>query len=210
MASQFRPRMLLLPLAIVIIVAGPVPRADADLIFSNPAPQNNFTSNGGLATTISVTTTVTIGDISINTETLSASSYKFLIYDAANTSAPAYLSDPKAFGADTSYNFKMSDDFAYTLLAGHTYYIGAISSVQTRFALDSTPATENGLTSVDSFIGVSNFNSPTAQPLNTGVEGEIRLYSASSVPEPSSVALCVIAGLVGLVAARMRVRPATR
>lgn len=78
---------------------------------------------------VNVSQTTTIDAIAVLNSFSAAGHLKFVIFDDPNT-APAFVSAPKAFAADVGVStYKKSDPFSFTLLAGHSYDIGAIADV---------------------------------------------------------------------------------
>ena len=205
-----RPSTLLIPLAILAVTTCPIPGARAGLIFDNTDPQVSFTTVPGLGTRVAVANDITIGDIAVKTDSSAIVLYKFAIFDTANTSAPVYLSGPKSFAGDAfgTFTYKMSDDFSFTLLGGHTYYIGAITSTGATFALDKTPESQNGITSSSYSVELVNYNGTPQVGDSFSYEGQIQLFapSTAAVPEPSSMILIASAIPLGLAWMGMRRR----
>jgi PEP-CTERM motif len=210
MIARHRSKMLLAPLAFLALILAPWPGARADLIFDNGFPNNpNFgeisaPANSGWALNLSVSTDTTISNIAVLTNSASASHLTFAIVEFTNfgtTGTTAlFESGPESFSADASgvFSFKMSDDFSFTLLAGHTYEIGAISDVTSSFLADTIATSQNGIAT----IGVSTSLASTAGgPVHDGsrVSGnvEIQLFTPAVVPEPASLVMLGI-GMVGV------------
>jgi hypothetical protein len=139
---------------------------------------------------------------------------RFVIFDAPGTN-PLYYGPTATFAADLAGpTWKSSGALDFTFLAGRTYALGAISSVgmQVPLAEGAPPLTVDGITATGRMPNIPGNVSGTANPRYLGpaegAQGFVRLYDdgpppvqpSAVVPEPSSLALCGLSSLAGLVA----------
>lgn len=173
------------------------------IIFDNSSQQNGQTNRGpGSSPTTfisNVSAPTTINNIEVLTVVTTAGNLKFLIFNHAIATL-LFASAPKAFAADMPgvFTFKQSDPFAFTLLPGTQYDIGAISDVNVnyRYIFPALGFTQSGITSNGPNGNVNSFTTPVLNPSSGSVDVVLRLdQTASTVPEPGSLAL--LAGLCG-------------
>jgi hypothetical protein len=193
--SSFSPASL----ALLAFMAIPTARVRADLVFDNfdpPGGQSVRSAASSPGTLIQVASTVTISNIAVLNQLDTDGEVKFVIFDDSSNSL-LFASSPKAFTATAfgTLTYKMSDDFSFTLLAGHSYDIGAIADVSGLWAFDRISDTQNGITSVLSNPNFSSFVTPSIAG-HGGADGAIRLFRASSVPEPAGVGLFGVGGCI--------------
>ena len=96
--------------------------------------------------------------------------------------------------ADDGLSYKKSAPFAFTLQAGMTYEIGAISDQAGFWAYDNSGASQGNLSSDSTNPNFYNDAPPMVAVKNGAGDGAVRLYA---VPEPSTWTL-LGAGVVGL------------
>jgi hypothetical protein len=146
-------------------------------IFDSLSAQSGASSRnaGGdsCGTQIHVTVTTTIHAIAVKNTMSSASSIKFLIFDAS-TESPLLVTTAKAF-TDTTDSWKQSDTLTYTLQAGQNYDIGGIADVAGTWDYDVTMETTSAMSSVVQNPNWSNFTTPT-EGTRGGADCGIRLY----------------------------------
>jgi len=127
---------------------------------------------------------------------------KFMIWDGANSTL--LFSTVLGVGATPDGSRTLSDPFSFALGAGNTYNFGIISDNALDVSYFFTPIvwSQNGLTLVGTNTNYRNYAAPTGD-LNGAASIALVLYgtqSATTVPEPASIAL-LATGLVGVFAA---------
>ena len=160
------------------------------LVFDSFAPPANFggysSADGGEASLLSVTQSLSISRIAILNEMLSPGSLEFVILSYPQPQF-LYISAPDAFPMDVSgqTTWKESDSLSYTLQPGSEYLVGYLRNVAANDYVYSDPVSESGITSDLSIGTLLGFSAPTYSHIAfTGVDQPLRLYTA--VPEPAS------------------------
>ena len=148
-----------------------------------------------------VTNDTPITNIQVRTNINSPENLTFLIFDDASGNL-LYQSLPKHFAADAfgQYSWKRSDDFAFTLVAGHQYDIGYEGDGISQISSQDTPHTQNGLTSSTNPVVFSNgTRDRVAQQFNSDYHIILEGPAATAVPEPATMTLLgfAVAGLAG-------------
>jgi hypothetical protein len=174
------------------------------LIYDNSGGTGQVMSNRGAAASplarLTVGTTTLITNMAVDVNLSATGNIKFLIFDS--TGSLLYSSTPKSFG--TGRQWALSDPFSFTLDAGSTYILGGVSDVSGMWGVDTTFATQNGITSVSNRNATGTFASPTVSAVLGSSDSHIQLYAPSSaVPEPGTAILLAI-GCVGISGLRRR------
>jgi hypothetical protein len=186
-----------------VALLGGASQASAALVFdsfSGGTSASNRAAESSPGLRIVVTTATTVTSIAVLNNMSGAANLKFLIFD--NSNVLLFSTGSKAFaddGADPTW--KESDAFSFTLQAGLTYQIGAISDTSGLWSFDVVSDSMNGMTSLTSNPNFSIFASPAIFG-SGGADAAVRLFDGGAVPEPS-VALLGLAAL-GLTARRRR------
>jgi hypothetical protein len=131
---------------------------------------------------LTVSQNTSIDQIGVLVDLNSDGNLKFLIDDASSNTF-SLITPAKAF-TDDGDTFKLSDTFsAFTLLANHQYYIGAIADVGGNWNYDAFPTaiTQNGITNQVTDNNASNFNSPVLTGAGTA-QIPIELFNAAFSP----------------------------
>jgi hypothetical protein len=203
-----------------MLVCGTMWLARGSVVFDNSGqPQKDVSDreagDSPLTFISAVSTDIEITGISVLNRFESAGNLKFLIFDDA-TGTLLYQSTAKSFGADTDQTWKSSDDLSFTLLAGHTYDIGAIADTHSlwSYAFEGATFSQSGITSGPGNANAANFGAPTQADVGGGLGGDIPLVLGGSiaadppvgaVPESSTWTL-IAGGLAGLVLLDRRTR----
>jgi hypothetical protein len=124
-------------------------------------------------TGVSVATMRTITHIAVKNNLSAAGNIKFLIFThGANTPLLVTAAQPVAANGDT---WKLSAPISFTLAAGSSYDIGAITDVSGTWDYDTYVETESGMSSLDANPNWSNFATPTWTS-SGGADCGIRLF----------------------------------
>lgn len=165
----------------------------ATLVFDSFSGGGSGSSRDGGSSpgsTITVSSSTTINTIAVLSNMNGTCNIKFVIFDHA-THNLLMITNSKSFGDDgLTSTWKESDPFSFTLQAGFTYDIGAISDTAGNWNFDQTSETMNGMTSIVGNPNFSNFSAPAAGN-HAGADAAVRLYA---IPEPSSAMLLLVAG----------------
>jgi hypothetical protein len=142
-----------------------------------------------------VASDVTVDSIAVLNDLSSEGDMRFVIIDAANNET-VFTTEAQHY-SDDGLSWKTSPSFLFTLLQGHQYLIGAISSVSAAWVYDlETERDEDGvLTAETGNRNVSSFANPYVSGRGrTMIPLILTGTMASAVPEPGSVAM-LLAGL---------------
>ncbi len=178
-------------LALAVLLGGTC-TAQAGIIFNNfDADQAYGYANGaGFGVYFyNVAQNTAITNIQVRTDLDSAQHLTFVIFDDP-TGDLLYQSAAKTFAGDTfgQYTYKRSDDFSFTLLAGHQYDIGYEADGVSRISSQETEHTENGLTSsTNPVIFYGGQRERVSQEFNSDYHIILEGPGTLPVPEPASL-----------------------
>ncbi|MEO1994988.1 MAG: LamG-like jellyroll fold domain-containing protein, partial [Planctomycetaceae bacterium] len=132
-----------------------------------------------IGSVLEVSTDHTINKMEVYNRLQADGSLKFLIFESESNQR-VYTSESISFKADTSNqpNWKTINGLDFTLQAGRTYYVGAISDVAAEWYYDTTANSQNGVLSPTSNANFSNFEDPRLGGPGL-VNGIVRLWEAS-------------------------------
>ena len=140
---------------------------------SHQVPGNTSGADNGVGATIMVSANTPITGFGLETYQQSGGDLKFVIYDETTQTYPV-VTATKSFGT-AYFNFAQSPYFVFTLLAGHTYDLGAISDADTYYAYGyagdgngTATYTQNGITAPIENILLKNYANPTVNPVTAG------------------------------------------
>ncbi len=180
----------------------------ASVLFQSDAANGSSSRSAfsGILTRFTVAETVHLTNIAVSTDLASAGNLEYYIFNSV-TGALLFNTGTKAF-ADDGQTFKTSDDFAFDLLVGDTYAIGAIADVASVQAFVVPGGkTMNGITSLGFNQNVSGtFGAPNFEGGLAGTDALVQLIgtTGSAVPEPTSLALVGLALAAAGAAARRK------
>jgi len=130
---------------------------------------------------------------------------RYFIFDGGNNS-PLLLGNTFTVSAGSTPSWVQSAPFSFTLMAGSTYYFGAIAdrAWNVRYTFPPVHIEQNGLASVDgNNSNYTNFAHPSFED-SGGANISLQLYGeSSSVPEPAA-GLLAGAGVLLLALRRLR------
>lgn len=142
------------------------------------ASQVNRPAGSSIGALINVAANTTITRISILNEMTARGNVRFLIFDhPAHNRLVMTTPQPYAPDAGGIPTWKDSMPINFTLLAGQSYDVGAITDVAANWPFDFTADTALNITSVVSNANFSDFNNPS-QIGHAGVDTPVRLWGA--------------------------------
>ncbi len=186
----------LITISLLVVAAA----SQANIIWDNTGASNGTSNRGpGDAPGLRITNTnafdVALTRVSFEGRNHSTQDFRFFLADSAGAILNSLVVGVAATGSDTM----IGTDVNWTLMAGQTYTIAAISSTDNadyNYAAPVPGTTQNGL------VGLQNSNwSGFATPGMGGNGGAEMSWQLESVPEPATMA---VLGLGALVAARRR------
>jgi hypothetical protein len=195
--------------AIATFAAFAATSTQASVLFQSDAangasPRSAFS---GILTRFTVTDTVHLTNIAVSTDLASAGNLEYYIFNSL-TGALLFNTGTKAF-ADDGQTFKTSDAFAFDLLVGNTYAIGALADVDSiQDFVHPGGKTQGVVTSLGANQNMfgTGFAAPGFDATLRGTDALVQLIgtTGNGVPEPTSLALVGLAIAAAGVAARRK------
>ena len=163
----------------------------SELLFDSFEPQNQAETRpaeNSFTTQLTVDADTSIGSLASFNEMSTGGLLKFVIFEHPSQNL-VFQSDPVAFAADPSGqpSWKKSPEFTFTLEAGRSYHVAAISDSTVRWHYDTIPSSQNGISSVSANGNFSDFTNPQMSPGYASADAAIRIYSPGADP-PSALA----------------------